>query len=199
MRSMRIPPRVSRCPVRIPYLLREQEAGGSNPLAPTRGTRDRRSARGRGVLFYFFAPLPSDLLYMPRQRRAWEPGDLLSIVGRAHEGRPIFATDEDRAYFTDRLKRVFVRGEADLLAWALMVNHYHLVIRVRDAEPGRLFLRLNTVIARRERRRRGDHGAVFQDRYWSGRCEGEGSALALLTYVLGNPVHHGVVETAEAL
>jgi REP element-mobilizing transposase RayT len=136
---------------------------------------------------------------VPRERRAWAPGDVLSIVGRAHEGRPIFATGEDRRFFLDRLQRVFAPGEVGLLAWALLINHYHLVIRVRDEEPGRLFLRLNTVVARRERRRRGDHGAVFQDRYWSGRCEGEGAAVALLTYVLGNPVHHGVVPTAEAL
>ena len=47
---------------------------------------------------------------------------MLSIVGRAHEGRPIFATDEDRGFFVDRLRRVFVPGAAQLLAWALMVT-----------------------------------------------------------------------------
>ena len=135
---------------------------------------------------------------MPRTHRRWEPGDILSIVGRAHEGRPIYVTDEDREYFVERVKRVFVAPDVDLLAWALLINHYHLVIRVRDAVPGTLFLRLNTVIARRERRRRGDHGAVFQDRYWSRPCRDDG-IVRLLTYVLGNPAHDGVVESAAAL
>ncbi len=136
---------------------------------------------------------------MSRRRREWEPGDILSIVGRAHEGRLIFTGDDDRRFFVDRLRRVFVPGDVDLLAWALLANHYHLMIRVTDVAPSTLLLRLNTMIARRERRRRGDRGAVFQDRFWSGRCTDVGAELALLTYVLGNPVHHGVVETAELL
>jgi hypothetical protein len=32
-----------------------------------------------------------------------------------------------------------------------------------------------------------------------GRCEKAGTAVAVLTYVLGNLCHHGVVATAEAL
>ncbi len=136
---------------------------------------------------------------MPRTRRLWEPGDLLSIVGRAHEGRPVFVTDDDRRFFVDRLRRVFVVPRVDLVAWGLLINHYHLVIRVRDEVPGTLFLEFNTALAQRERRRRGDHGAVFQNRFWSRQCTGSGEVLGLLTYVLGNPVHHGVVPSAEAL
>lgn len=136
---------------------------------------------------------------MPRTRRLWEPGDILSIVGRAHEGRPIFVTDDDRRFFVDRLRRVFVVPRVDLLAWGLLINHYHLVIRVGDEVPGQLFLEFNTALAQRERRRRGDHGVVFQSRFWSRQCTGSEELLRLLTYVLGNPAHHGVVPTAEAL
>ena len=136
---------------------------------------------------------------MTREERPWAPGDLLSIVGRGHEGRPLFATDEDRRFFVGRLARVFVPEDVDLLGWALLINHYHLMMRVTDLPPETLFRRLNTAIGMRERRRRGDHGTVFQGRYWSGRCEKEGAALSVLTYVLGNPVHHGVVPTGQAL
>ena len=72
---------------------------------------------------------------MPRQRRLWEPGDLLSIVGRGHEGRPLFASDDDRRFVVERLARVFRPADVDLLAWALLVNHDHLMIRVTDAAP----------------------------------------------------------------
>ena len=136
---------------------------------------------------------------MPRQRRLWEPGDLLGIVVRAHEGRPIFATDEDREFVLARLGRLFVPAAVDLIAWAVLLNHLHLMIRVTALSPETLFRRFCTAIARRERRRRGDHGAVLQGRYWSRRCTDEGSVISLLTYVLGNPVHHGVVPSAEAL
>jgi len=59
---------------------------------------------------------------MPRSARLWEPGDLLSVVVRAHEGRPIFAGDDDRGFFVDRLRRVFVAADVVLLAWALLVT-----------------------------------------------------------------------------
>ena len=62
---------------------------------------------------------------MPRQRRLWEPGDLLSIVGRGYEGRPLFASDDDRRFFVERLARVFRPADVDLLAWALLVSHLH--------------------------------------------------------------------------
>lgn len=123
----------------------------------------------------------------------------MSIVGRTHEGRPIFVTDDDRLFFVDRLRSVFRPGAVDLLAWGLLVNHFHLVIRVLGVPPGELFLRLMSPVARRERRRRGDYGTVWGDRYWSGRCRDDGGLFALLLYVLGNPVHHGVVPNAEAL
>ena len=124
---------------------------------------------------------------MPRGQRIWAPGDLLGIVGRGHEGRPLFATDDDRRFFVERLGRVFQPRDVDLLGWALLINHYHLMIRVTEATPESLFRRLNTSLGMRERRRRGDHGTVFQGRTWSGRCENEGAAVAVLTYVLGNP------------
>ena len=60
---------------------------------------------------------------MPRQQRLWEPGDILSIVGRGHEGRPLFATEDDRRFFVDRLRLVFVPKDVDLYAWALLMNH----------------------------------------------------------------------------
>jgi NADPH:quinone reductase-like Zn-dependent oxidoreductase len=67
---------------------------------------------------------------------------------------------------------------------------------VTVAPPATLFRRLNTAVARRERGRRGDHGAVLPARYWSKPCVGA-DIVRLLTYVLGDPAHHGVVPTAE--
>ncbi|MCE9635097.1 MAG: hypothetical protein K8T90_05260 [Planctomycetes bacterium] len=73
------------------------------------------------------------------------------------------------------------------------------MIRITDLPPETLFRRLNTAIGMRERRRCGDHGTTLQGRYWSRRCEGDGAVLSVLSYVLGNPVHHGVLDTASAL
>lgn len=136
---------------------------------------------------------------MPRERRIWEPGDLLSIAGRGHEGRPLFATEDDKRFFVDRLRRVFRPGDVDLIGWGLLINHYHLLIRVTDLPPDQLFRRLNTPIALRERRRCGDRGSIFQSRYWSRQCLTVGAELPVLLYVLGNPCRHGIVASAQDL
>jgi hypothetical protein len=57
-----------------------------------------------------FAPLSAVILWMPRRQRIWVPGDILGIVGRGHEGRPIFVSDDDRGFFAERLGRFFVPG-----------------------------------------------------------------------------------------
>ena len=44
---------------------------------------------------------------MPHTARNWEPGAIYHIDLCAHDGAPIFATDEDRAFFVRRAARIF--------------------------------------------------------------------------------------------
>jgi len=43
----------------------------------------------------------------------WEPDDILSIVGRGHEGRPLFASEDDRRFVVARLARTFVPDDVE--------------------------------------------------------------------------------------
>lgn len=135
---------------------------------------------------------------MPRLARRWEPGALHHVVVRAHCGGPIFALDSDRAFVVERARRAFEETGATCLAWAVLVNHFHVLIRC-EGPPGPTFARLNSALAWRVLRHRGEHGAVFQNRFWSDPCDDEGSVLTRLAYVLGNPVHHRVLPTVDAL
>ena len=65
---------------------------------------------------------------MPRQARLDAPGALHQVMGRI-EGISIFRSDEDREGF---LRRLGVLCEGEILsvhAWALLDNHFHLLIR----------------------------------------------------------------------
>lgn len=64
---------------------------------------------------------------MPRRQRVCGPRDILGIVGRGHEGRPIFATEDDRRFFVERLGRIFVPGDVELHGGAVRINHYRLI------------------------------------------------------------------------
>ncbi len=135
---------------------------------------------------------------MPRARRRWSPGAIHHAVARGHCGAPLFAADEDRAFLLARAARAFRESGTTCLAWSILVNHYHVLVRC-DGPPGPAFARLNSALAWRESRRRGERGAVFQNRFHSDTCDDEESLLSRFAYILGNPIHHGVVPTVDAL
>ncbi len=135
---------------------------------------------------------------MPRDARYWDPDDIGQFVARGHCGAGIFGWPGDREFFVCRAARSLVETETTCLGWSLLGNHYHLLGRCPQ-HPRHMFARLNTAIACRERRLRGGRGAVFQDRYFSAPAQDEGGVMELLAYVLGNPVHHRVVPTIDAL
>ena len=135
---------------------------------------------------------------MPRRPREWEPGAIYHVGSRAHGGEPIFAMDEDREFVLERAARVFREEGGVCFGWAVMVNHYHMLVRF-PGPPGGPMHRLNTMIAKRVRRIRGGEGAVFQDRFFGGMCKDDDAVLTRLGYVTANPIHHRVVASVAAL
>ena len=66
---------------------------------------------------------------MPRQSRIDAPGALHHVIVRGIARRKIFYTDTDRDQFLDRLGSVFEDTETACLAWALIPNHFHLLLK----------------------------------------------------------------------
>ena len=66
---------------------------------------------------------------MPRQPRLDTPGALHHVIGRGIDGIEIFGDKKDRLDFIDRLKKLCESEAIIIYAWALMRNHYHLLIR----------------------------------------------------------------------
>jgi putative transposase len=66
---------------------------------------------------------------MPRTARIDLPGLLQHVMARGIEGRNIFEDLRDREAFLERLSETLRKGQAQLLAWSLMSNHFHLLLR----------------------------------------------------------------------
>ncbi len=66
---------------------------------------------------------------MPRQARIDFPGSLQYLMVRGIERKRIFRNDLDRKAFLDRLGSLVVETNTPCLAWVLMPNHVHLVLR----------------------------------------------------------------------
>ena len=65
---------------------------------------------------------------MPRVARLDTPGLLQHVIVRGVERREIFSDDRDRGRFVVRLSGLLEETETQCYAWALIPNHFHLLL-----------------------------------------------------------------------
>jgi REP element-mobilizing transposase RayT len=136
---------------------------------------------------------------MPRQARIDAPGSLHHIICRGIEGREIFRDDDDREDFVGRLGAIVTATSTRCLAWALLPNHFHLLLQTGAAPIATFMRRLLTGYAIAFNRRHQRHGHLFQNRYKSILCQEESYLLELVRYIHLNPLRAGVVSSLEEL
>ena len=136
---------------------------------------------------------------MPRGSRIDAAGALHHIMGRGIERRGIFADDEDRNTFLRRLEKILIETKTVCLAWALIPNHFHLLLRTGTSPIATIMRRLLTGYAQYYNRRHKRHGQLFQNRYKSILCQEEPYLLELVRYIHLNPLRAGKVKTLEEL
>lgn len=136
---------------------------------------------------------------MPRQPRLDIPGLLQHVIVRGIERSEIFLDDGDRRRFVDRFDRLLVETETDCYAWALIPNHFHLLLRCNRMELSRFMRRLLTGYAVYFNLRHNRSGHLFQNRYKSIVCEEETYFLELIRYIHLNPLRAGLVSDLDEL
>lgn len=136
---------------------------------------------------------------MPRQSRIDFPGALHHVMVRGVARGAIFQDDADRQAFLDELALLLPQGELSCLAWALLPNHAHLLIRTGSWSLSRLMLRWLTRYAGWYNRRHRRAGHLFQNRYKAILCEEDPYLLELVRYIHLNPVRAHQVSSVAGL
>ncbi len=136
---------------------------------------------------------------MPRRARLDFPGALHHVMARGIERREIFRDDADREAFVKRLEAVLDETKTPCYAWALVPNHFHLLL-VSGAKPVRkamqsLLVRYASYFNRRHRRA----GHLFQNRYKSILCERDPYFRELVRYIHLNPLRARLVRDLRGL
>lgn len=98
---------------------------------------------------------------MPRKARIDAPGALHHIMARGIEGRVIFKIDYDRKDFIKRLAIIIDETETKCLAWALIPNHFHLLLKTGAEPVAKVMLRLLTGYAVSYNLRHNRQGHLF--------------------------------------
>jgi REP element-mobilizing transposase RayT len=120
-------------------------------------------------------------------------------MGRGIEGISIFRSDEDREDFLTRLGFLCGGKILSVHAWALLDNHFHLLIRTGKQRISEAMRKLLTGYVVKFNRRYGRYGHLFQNRYKSILCEEDPYLLELTRYIHLNPVRAEVVKTMRQL
>jgi len=136
---------------------------------------------------------------MPRQPRLDAPGSLHHIIGRGIERTRIFRTDQDREDFLNRVADLCIDGDLIVYAWALMPNHFHLLVRTGRQSISKSMRRFLTGYVVNFNLRHKRYGHLFQNRYKSIICEDDPYLLELTRYIHLNPLRAGIVDDLKGL
>ncbi len=136
---------------------------------------------------------------MPRTGRLHIPGGYYHLIGRGFERRFIFAENRDKEDFLSRLGDNLARSQTQCLAWALMSNHYHLLLRVESEPLCKLMAPILGGFAGAYNRNHGRSGYVFQNRYQSILVDADHYLLELIRYIHLNPLRAGIIEKVQEL
>ncbi|CAN2039178.1 transposase [Candidatus Magnetomoraceae bacterium gMMP-15] len=136
---------------------------------------------------------------MPRKARLDIPGLLQHIMARGIESRNIFLIDRDRDDFVERLAIVMEETKTKCYAWAMLPNHFHLLLRPGPTPLSKVMRRFMTGYAVSFNLRHHRKGHLFQNRYKSVICEQDPYFLELLRYIHLNPLRIGIVKDVKEL
>ena len=136
---------------------------------------------------------------MPRLARLDAPRLLQHVMARGIERREIFADDKDRQSFLKRFALILEETQAQCYAWALIPNHFHLLLRAGATPLSKIMRRLMTGYAVTFNNRHKRSGHLFQNRYKSTVCDEDAYLLELIRYIHLNPLRAGLVKDLQEL
>jgi len=128
-----------------------------------------------------------------RPIRLQYPGALFHVTSRGNRKQKIFRDDRDRQLFLELLGAAVQRFAWIVPAYALMPNHFHVVIQLTLETLSKGMQWLNGKYARAFNRRHGYVGHLFQGRFDAQLVDKNVYFLELLRYVVLNPVRAGIV------
>jgi REP element-mobilizing transposase RayT len=136
---------------------------------------------------------------MPRKARIDAPGALHHIICRGIAKSNIFLDAKDRYSFLKRLGKILTDANTPCYAWALMPNHFHLLLRTGIVPISTIMRRLLTGYAIYHNHRHDRQGHLFQNRYKSILCQEDTYLLELVRYIHLNPLRGKLVRDLEHL
>lgn len=135
---------------------------------------------------------------MPRGARGFADNEVYHVLNRGNGRATVFHKAADFEAFVRLIGEAKERYPVKVLAYCLMSNHFHLLVKPEKGEDLSQWMRwLMTAHVRRYHRHHGTSGHLWQGRFKSFIVKGDEHLLTVARYVEGNPVQAGMVRSAR--
>jgi len=126
------------------------------------------------------------------------PNEFYHVYNRGHDRNRIFFERENYLHFLRRLRKYVVPEHAIVVAYVLMPNHYHFILRAVTENLSNGMQRLGISYTKSINRRNNREGNLFQGPFQAKHVDKENYLLHLSRYIHLNPVRATLVQSAEA-
>ena len=136
---------------------------------------------------------------MARRKPEIDPFGYYHVSSRGSYGRPLFQAPELHELYLSLYGRFSLKYGWRTLAWALMKNHYHFVIRLTRGGLSDGMRTINSGFSRRIHAIEGETGMghLVRHCFYGGPLKDEGGVLAACRYVDLNAPRAGLCESPE--
>jgi putative transposase len=135
---------------------------------------------------------------MPRRKNQFTAGHYYHIYNRGIGRDKIFFNEGNYEYCLRLIKKYLTEHQLSIIAYCLMPNHYHFLIRQNGEPPLSRFVGLvfnayvQAVNGQQERQ-----GTLFEERFKDVHVDKEEYLIHLCRYIHANPVKAGLVNKPE--
>jgi putative transposase len=135
---------------------------------------------------------------MPYRRIQFAQGQYYHIYNRGSGRQPIFRENDNYVFALRLVKKYTSTFNISAMAYCLMPNHYHFLLRQDGMESAGLVpQRVFNSYTKAFNKRYGSSGTLFEGRYQAIHVDKDVYLLHLCRYIHANPVKHGLVSRLE--
>lgn len=130
---------------------------------------------------------------MPRRDLTFQPEHYYHLYNRGNDRNPIFYERDNYLHFLRLIRRHLTEQTLEVLAYCLMPNHYHLLVRCKTHDVSGAMMRLSVAYTKAMNRRYKRVGSLFQGQFQAIVVDSDEYLYHLTRYIHLNPVKAGTV------
>jgi putative transposase len=134
---------------------------------------------------------------MPRRAVPLISGHYYHLYNRGHNREPIFLEPDNYTFFLRQFRTYITGQHATVVAYALLPNHFHMLVRAQSDELSHAMQLLGISYTKAMNARFRRTGSIFEGAFEAKLVEQDAYLTHLSRYIHLNPVRLGLVSQAQ--